>query len=67
MNFRWDLNQKINTTEESITAAIQKALELKKQSAEDIKKAQDQIAKDLDDLYRIKQRLGDLERILEFS
>jgi len=35
MNFRWDLNQKINTTEESITAAIQKALELKKQSAQE--------------------------------
>lgn len=59
-DFRWDLNLKIDATEESIRKAIGRTLELKKKSAQDIAKAEQEIQKQLDELEALK---GDLQAL----
>jgi len=58
MDFRWDLNLKIDATEESIRRAIDKAFELKRQGTVEMEKAQASL---LQALHRIRQMKADLQ------
>jgi GTP-binding protein EngB required for normal cell division len=57
LKFRWDLNLKIDATEEGIRKAIDKAMELKKASAEEVDKATTQMAEQWKQLQSVKQEL----------
>lgn len=59
-DFRWDLNLKIDATEESIRKAIDRTLELKKQSAQEIAKAEQEMQKQLDELDALKRGIQTL-------
>lgn len=63
--FRWDLNLKIDATEEGIRKAINKALELKKASAGEVEKATALIAKQWEQLQSIKLELLGQEGVIE--
>jgi len=57
LKFRWDLNLKIDATEEGIGRAIDKAIELKKASAAEVKKITALIDEQWEQLKSIKQEL----------
>ncbi len=57
LNFRWELNQKIETTEQNIKQAIEKAVELRKKSAEEMEDAKKNISYQLKELQRAKAKL----------
>jgi GTP-binding protein EngB required for normal cell division len=61
MNFRWDLNLKIDATEQGIRQAIEKTIFLKKQSAPDVEKAQAAIKSELDKIQILKTTLKEIE------
>lgn len=61
MNFRWDLNLKIDATEQGIRQAIDKAISLKKQSAPDVEKAKAAIKSELDIIHALKTTLKEIE------
>lgn len=65
MNFRWDLNLKIDATEQGIRQAIDKAVWLKKQSAPDVEKAKAAIQTELDNLHTLKTALKDVEAAVQ--
>lgn len=65
MDFRWDLNLKINATQESITKAIDKAFELKRQGTVEMEKAQALLLQDLDQIRQMKVDLQGLHNSLE--
>jgi len=68
MNFRWDLNQKIDDTEKNITMAIEKAMELRKKSAEELEKAREDISKMLGEIEDVQKRLEKIEsKLLSFG
>ncbi|MBW2082979.1 MAG: hypothetical protein JRI39_07805, partial [Deltaproteobacteria bacterium] len=64
MNFRWELNQKIDATEQSIRRAIEKAVEMKKKSAEELKEFKARVNEQLASLEEIKKRLVRLEEAI---
>ncbi len=57
MNFRWDLNQKIEATEQDIKRAIEKALELRKKSKKEIEDAKKDIHCQLEKIQKAKSTL----------
>jgi GTP-binding protein EngB required for normal cell division len=61
MNFRWDLNLKIDATEQGIRQAIDKAISLKKQSAPDVEKAKAAIKGGFDKIRALKTTLKEIE------
>jgi len=65
MNFRWDLNLKIDATEQGIRQSIDKAISLKKQSAPDVEKAKSAIKSELDNLHTLKTALKDVEAAVQ--
>jgi len=65
MDFRWDLNLKIDATEASIRKAIEKAFELKRQGTAEVEKAQAQLHQDLDRIRRMKADLQGLHNSLD--
>ena len=60
MDFRWELNKKIEATEKNIVQAIDKAMELRKKSAEEVENAKREI---LDRLNRIQEARKRIEQI----
>jgi len=64
MNFRWDLNQKIDATEQSILGAIEKAVEMKKKSAAEVEAFKTRIDKQAEELGKIKHELTGLEQVI---
>jgi len=64
MNFRWELNQKINTTEQNIKQAIEKAMELKKKNTEEIEDAEKNICYQLQEIQKSKNRLQEFSNSL---
>jgi hypothetical protein len=65
MDFRWDLNLKIDATEAGIRKAIEKAFELKQQGTAEVEKAQTQLVQDLDQIRKMKKDLQELANSLE--
>jgi hypothetical protein len=65
MNFRWDLNLKIDATEESIKGAIDKAFELKSQGTVEMEKAQALLHQDLNQIRKMKADLQGIHNSLE--
>ena len=65
MDFRWDLNLKIDATEENIRKAIDKALELKRRGTVEMEKAQALLHQDLDRIRQMKEDLLGLQNSLE--
>ncbi|MBN2059982.1 MAG: dynamin family protein [Deltaproteobacteria bacterium] len=65
MDFRWDLNLKIDATEEGIKRAIEKAFELKRQGTAEMEKAQALLHQDLDRIRNMKADLEGLHKSLE--
>ena len=61
LKFRWELNLKIDATEEGIKKAIDKAMELKKASAVEVEKATALIAAQHQQLELIKEELEALD------
>jgi hypothetical protein len=64
--FRWDLSLKIDATEESIRQAIDRTLELKKQSVQATAKAEQDIREQSYELDVLKRELQDLNRSILF-
>jgi len=65
MNFRWDLNLKIDATEQGVRQAIDKAILLKKQSAPDVKRAKAAIKSELDKMQTLKTTLKEIEAAVQ--
>ncbi len=65
MNFRWDLNQKIDATEQSIRGAIEKAVEMKKKSTVEVEAFKFKVEEQLSKLRKIKEDLDGLEEAIE--
>ncbi len=65
MDFRWDLNLKIDATEESIRRAIDKAFELKSQGTSEMESAQSLLHKDLEWITKMNTELQKLNNSLE--
>lgn len=65
LKFRWDLNLKIDATEEGIRKAIDKALELKKASAAEVEKVTVLITEQRAQLQAVKQELQGQERVIQ--
>ncbi len=65
MNFRWDLNLKIDATEEGIRKAINTAVELKKKNASEMEKAKTIIRAQQDQLREIKAGLLNLDSTIQ--
>ena len=65
LKFRWDLNLKIDATEEGIRKAIDKALELKKASAAEVEKVTALITEQRVQLLAVKQELQGQERVIQ--
>ena len=63
--FRWDLNLKIDATEEGIRKAIDKAVDLKKASAAEVTKVKALIDEQWDQLQSIKGKLQDQEGVIQ--
>ena len=57
IDFRWDLNLKIDATEESIRKAIDKAFELKRHGTLEMEKAQALLFQNLDQIRKMKTDL----------
>ena len=67
MNFRWELNQKIDATEQSIRSAIEKAVEMKKKSAAEVEEFKAKVNGQVARLEESKKELVRLEEaIVEF-
>ena len=64
LNFRWELNQKIEATEQNIKQAIEKAVELKKKSSEEIENAKKDIYYQLKEIQRAKEKLQEFSNRL---
>ena len=60
MDFRWDLNLKIDATEAGIRNAIEKAIELKRQGTAEVEKAQTQLHQNLEQIGKMKTDLQGL-------
>jgi hypothetical protein len=65
MDFRWDLNLKIDATEESISEAIGKAFDLKRRGAVEMEKAQALLYQVLDKTREMKADFQGLHNSLE--
>ncbi|MBW1980054.1 MAG: dynamin family protein [Deltaproteobacteria bacterium] len=65
LKFRWDLNLKIEATEEGIRKAIDKAVELKKVSAAEMNKAEQLIAEQYKQIQEVKGELEVLEEAIQ--
>jgi hypothetical protein len=65
MDFRWDLNLKIDATEEGIRRTIEKAFELKRQGIVEMEKAQTRLHQDLDKIRQMEADLHGLHNSLE--
>ncbi|MCG6917662.1 MAG: dynamin family protein [Deltaproteobacteria bacterium] len=65
LKFRWDLNLKIDATEEGISRAIDKAIELKKASTAEVKKVTTLIDEQWEQLQSIKQQLQQQEEAIQ--
>ncbi len=65
MNFRWDLNLKIDATEQGIRQAIDKAVSLKRQNVQDVDKAKAVIESELDSIRALKTELDEIESSLQ--
>jgi hypothetical protein len=65
MNFRYDLNLKIDATEECIKRAIDKAFELKRQGTAEMEEAQALLHQDLDKIRQMKADLQGIHSSLE--
>jgi len=65
MNFRWDLNLKIDATEQGISQAIAKAIALKNKNAQDMEKAKTAIKNDLDKILAQKIELKEIEKAIQ--
>lgn len=65
MNFRWDLNLKIDATEQGIRQAIDKAVSLKRQSAPDVEKARETIRNELDNIHTLKTSFREIESAVQ--
>lgn len=65
MDFRWDLNLKIDAVEEGIRQAIEKAVELKQKGSLEMEKAQTLLLEDLNKISRIKGNLQEIHDLLE--
>jgi hypothetical protein len=63
--FRWDLNLKIDATEEGIRKAIDKAVDLKKASAAEVKKVTILIDEQWQQLQSIKGELQGQEGVIQ--
>jgi len=64
MNFRWELNQKIDATEQSIRRAIEKAVEMKKKSAAELEEFKARVNEQVARLEEIKKELVRLEEAI---
>ncbi len=62
MEFRWDLNLKIDSTEQNIRDAIQKALDIKKESSSKTEQTLSRINNILKEVERIKDEILLLEK-----
>ena len=60
MDFRWELNKKIEATEENITKAISRAIELRKKSAEEIEHAKRDLMRILNEIRDFKKGIADI-------
>jgi hypothetical protein len=61
-NFRWDLNLKIDAVEQGIRTPIDKALDLKKKSAEETQKAEAAIHSCLFEIESIRRVITPIEK-----
>lgn len=64
LNFRWELNQKIDATEQSIKGAIEKAVEMKKKSASELEAFRAKVDDQMRRLEHIKKSLVKLEEAI---
>ncbi len=64
LKFRWDLNSKIDATTESIRQALNKAMEMKKNSAIEMEKRQAQLKEQQERLESLKKEFGAMEKRL---
>ncbi len=64
MNFRWELNQKIDATEQSIRTAIEKAVEMKKKSTAELEDFEAKVNEQVARLEQIKKELVRLEEVI---
>lgn len=65
MNFRWNLNLKIDATEQGIRKAIDKAIALKNKNAQDMEKAKAVIKNDLEKILALKMELKEIEKAVQ--
>jgi hypothetical protein len=65
MDFRWDLNLKIDATEAGIRGSIEKAFQLKQQGTAELEKAQSQLHQDMDRIRRMKAELLEIHNSLD--
>ncbi len=65
MNFRWELNLKIDATAQGIRQAIEKAIQLKKQSVREMENAKASIKIELDEVSSLKTGLRQVEAALQ--
>jgi len=64
LKFRWDLNSKIDATTESIRQALNKAVDMKRTSAEEMGKRQAQLKEQQSRLDMLKARFQEIETSL---
>ena len=60
MQFRYDLNQKIDATAASIETALKRAMDMKKVNAEDVKKREAALASRLEEINRFNTEISGL-------
>lgn len=64
LNFRWDLNMKIDVTAENIQKALQKAVEMKKASTAEVDKLRNQLGTQLEKVNEFKEKFQNIEQSL---
>ena len=64
MMFAWNLNLKIDATEEGIRKSIDKALELKKKSQVEVNRAEESLSGYLDQILALKKEFQDSEKAM---
>ncbi|MFN3535367.1 MAG: hypothetical protein ACK4WB_08255, partial [Desulfatiglandales bacterium] len=65
MDFRWELNQKIDATEAGIRQAIEKAVSLKRQGTDAVERAKIRIGEDMEYIRAIKRGLHEIQNALD--
>lgn len=61
LDFRWNLNMKIDATANSIKEALEKAVEMKKASSEEVRTLEKELLRELNTIEELKARLDKIQ------